>query len=104
MDTATAKSGRYDLNSTIILPGNGQPAGDLDLRGSRITERELIEPIGPATTFLPYLQLFWTNRRRLLQTAVWAALASIAIAFLIPVRYQSVTRLMPPDGQSGAGL
>lgn len=104
MDTATAKSGRYDLNSTIILPGNGQPAGDLDLPGSRISDRELIEPNSPAPTFLPYLQLFWTNRRLLLQTAVWAALASIAIAFLIPVRYQSVTRLMPPDGQSGTGL
>jgi tyrosine-protein kinase Etk/Wzc len=31
-------------------------------------------------------------------------LASALIAILIPVRYQSVTRLMPPDGQSSNGL
>jgi capsule polysaccharide export protein KpsE/RkpR len=31
-------------------------------------------------------------------------LASALIAILIPVRYQSVTRLMPPDGQSSSGL
>jgi capsule polysaccharide export protein KpsE/RkpR len=31
-------------------------------------------------------------------------LASVLVALLIPVRYQSVTRLMPPDSQSGSGL
>jgi uncharacterized protein involved in exopolysaccharide biosynthesis len=31
-------------------------------------------------------------------------LASAFIAILIPVRYRSVTRLMPPDGQSSSGL
>jgi capsule polysaccharide export protein KpsE/RkpR len=35
---------------------------------------------------------------------IYALVASTIIAFLIPVRYQCVTRLMPPDGQSGAGL
>ena len=35
---------------------------------------------------------------------VCAMLASALIAILIPVRYQSVTRLMPPDGQSSSGL
>jgi len=53
---------------------------------------------------LPYLQLFWSNRWLLLRTGIYAALASALIALLIPVRYQSVTRLMPPDGQSGSGL
>ena len=64
----------------------------------------MAEPIGSTQTFLQYLQLFWANRRLLLQTAIYALLASVAIAFLIPVRYQSVTRLMPPDSQSGSGL
>jgi capsule polysaccharide export protein KpsE/RkpR len=38
------------------------------------------------------------------RAAAYALIASTLIAFLIPVRYQSVTRLMPPDGQSGSTL
>lgn len=55
-------------------------------------------------SLLPYLRLFWANRPLLLRTGIYAILASTLIAFLIPPRYQSVTRLMPPDGQSGTGL
>lgn len=55
-------------------------------------------------TLLPYLQLVWMNRRLLLRISVYAAAASVLIAFLIPVRFQSVSRLMPPDGQAGSGL
>jgi uncharacterized protein involved in exopolysaccharide biosynthesis len=51
--------------------------------------------------FLPYLQLFWTHRKFVFRTGVYSLLASILVAFLIPVRYQAVTRLMPPDSQSG---
>ncbi len=41
-------------------------------------------------------------RRRLLFTLVIAGLLlSLALAFLIPVRYESVTRLMPPDQSTG---
>ena len=53
---------------------------------------------------LLHLQLFWANRRFLFRASSYAFLASILIALLIPVRYQAVTRLMPPDSQSGAGL
>jgi len=63
-----------------------------------------VEPIASGQSFLPYLKLFWANRRFLLRTAVYSLVASIAIALLIPVRFQSVTRLMPPDGESGMGL
>jgi uncharacterized protein involved in exopolysaccharide biosynthesis len=54
--------------------------------------------------FLPYLRLFWENRQFLLRTGAYALLASILIAFLIPARYESMTRLMPPDSQSTSGL
>ena len=53
---------------------------------------------------LPYLQLLWQNRRFLLRAAFFAFLASALIALLIPNRYRAVTRLMPPDGQSGMGM
>ncbi len=35
---------------------------------------------------------------------VYALLASILIALIIPARYQAVTRLMPPDSQSNSSL
>jgi uncharacterized protein involved in exopolysaccharide biosynthesis len=55
-------------------------------------------------SFLPYLELFWANRRILLRAGLKAALTSALIAFLIPVRYQAVTRLMPPESQSVSSL
>jgi uncharacterized protein involved in exopolysaccharide biosynthesis len=53
---------------------------------------------------LPYLRLLWDNRRFLLRTALLVFLASTLIAILIPSSYRTVTRLMPPDGQSASGL
>ncbi len=64
----------------------------------------LMEPVETQQSFLPYLRLLWEHRRFLLRTGAYALLASILIALLIPVRYQSVTRLMPPDSQSTSGL
>jgi len=51
-----------------------------------------------------YLQMFWDRRRFLLRAGIYALLASILIAFLIPVRYKAKTQLMPPDGQQGLGM
>ena len=55
-------------------------------------------------SFLPYLRLFWAQRRFLFRAAACSCIASIALALLVPVQYRSVTRLMPPDGQSTSGL
>ena len=105
MDSAAAKNTRYDPDSTITSPSNGHSEAEIRLPGNGLPETDLIvEPIQSQQTFFPYLQPFWANRRLLLRTAIYALVASVAIALLIPVRYQSVTRLMPPDGQSGAGL
>jgi len=62
------------------------------------------EPVGTRQSFLPYLRLFWEHRRFLFRTGTYALLASILIALLLPVRYQSLTRLMPPDSQSASGI
>ncbi len=51
---------------------------------------------------LESLQLLWSRRRILLHVAVYALLASTLVAFLIPSRYESTARLMPPDSQSGS--
>jgi len=56
----------------------------------------------PARALWPWL--LWAERRFLLRAGLYGLLLSLAIAFLLPVRYESQTRLMPPDQQGGSGL
>ena len=53
---------------------------------------------------LASLSLLWEQRRLLFRIALYALLASTVAAFLIPARYESTARLMPPDNQSGSSL
>jgi uncharacterized protein involved in exopolysaccharide biosynthesis len=48
-----------------------------------------------------FLRLVWQNRRFMARVALYALLASAAIAFLISPRYESTAHLMPPDNSSG---
>jgi len=76
-----------------------------DERQNRLPDSaHLIEPASEQQSVLPYLKLFWEHRRFLLRTAICAMVASTLAAFLIPAKYESVTRLMPPESQSSAGL
>jgi uncharacterized protein involved in exopolysaccharide biosynthesis len=49
------------------------------------------------------LRLLWANHRFLGRVTGAGLLLTTLIALLIPNRYQSVARLMPPDSQSGSG-
>jgi uncharacterized protein involved in exopolysaccharide biosynthesis len=51
-----------------------------------------------------WLRLLWEERRFLRKFTGWGLLAAVLLAFLLPHRYESRTRLMPPDQQSGSGL
>lgn len=53
---------------------------------------------------LDALQQLWAQRALLLRGLVCGLLIFTAIAFLIPARYDAITRLMPPDNQSTTGL
>jgi len=53
---------------------------------------------------LPHLRLLWDYREFLGRVAIYAFLASTITAFVIPMRFQSTTRLMPPDTLSNSGL
>ena len=53
---------------------------------------------------LAHLQLLWQQRRLLTRAALVGLLASALLAFLIPARYESTARLMPPDSNQGGGL
>ena len=51
-----------------------------------------------------YVRLLWENRRLLMRVAIYGIFASTLIAFLIPTRYESTGRLMPPDSSQTGGL
>lgn len=53
---------------------------------------------------LAYLQLLWGHRGLLSRVMVYALFGSTLVALLIPSRYESTARLMPPDNQSSSGL
>src|SRR5258708_31465574 len=53
---------------------------------------------------LASLSLLWERRLLLFRVSIYALLASTLAAFLIPARYESTARLMPPDNQSGSSL
>lgn len=46
---------------------------------------------------LSRIRLLWSHRRTIMRVILLGSLASLAIAFLIPKRYESTTRLMPPE-------
>ena len=49
------------------------------------------------------LRLIWDKRELLIRVFFLGLVFSSIIAFLIPNRYEAVTRLMPPDNQAGIG-
>jgi uncharacterized protein involved in exopolysaccharide biosynthesis len=53
---------------------------------------------------LGHLRLVWLERGILYRVGVYALVASTLLAFLVPTRYESTARLMPPDNQSASGL
>ena len=75
-----------------------------------LPEHELPIATGPEETpqvsgnSIVYLRLLWEHRRLLSRVAVYGFLASTLLAFLIPVRFKSTARLMPPDNNQSVGL
>jgi capsule polysaccharide export protein KpsE/RkpR len=61
-------------------------------------------PAATEQSILGYLEILWSQRRLLFTVGLYALLFSILVAFLIPKRYESTTRLMPPDSASSSGL
>jgi len=69
-------------------------------------------PVAPGPEEIPqssgnsvaYLRLLWEHRRVLARIAFCGFLASTLLAFLIPVRFESTSRLMPPDSSQSGGL
>ena len=55
---------------------------------------------GNAPNWLTNASVLWENRRLMLRMAALGFLVSVLIVFLIPNRYESTARIMPPDSSS----
>ncbi len=87
-------AGLSDLESAISVgPENGEV-----MAGEQKAQQDFREGATRAQT-VASLRLLWESRRFLGRVAGAGLLLSTLIAFLIPSRYESVARLMPPDNQ-----
>ena len=75
-----------------------------------LPEHDLPVAPGPEETLLSggtlvvYMRLIWQHRKLLRRVVFYGLLASTLLAFLIPVRFKSTARLMPPDNSQSGGL
>lgn len=77
-------------------------AGDIPEQQSSVaTDEEALPPKNPVVRLV---ELALDNRRRLLRVAVLTAVLTSIIVWLIPNRYESTTRLLPPSNTSSALL
>src|SRR5215472_13908300 len=73
---------------------------------------ELVQPAGSGPEWTPQggehtiasLRLLWGHRRLLARVVIYGLFSSLLIVLLIPNRYQSTARLMPPDNNQSGGL
>jgi capsule polysaccharide export protein KpsE/RkpR len=87
---------------------------DLKIRGPKsqweISETVTMPPlvdVAPDTRadeLLEWLRLVWRERQFVFRVTALGLILATLLAFLIPKRYDSTTRLMPPDSQSSAGM
>jgi uncharacterized protein involved in exopolysaccharide biosynthesis len=66
-------------------------------------EEELSHEV-PENGVVDRLRLLWEHRGFLFRVAALGLAAATVFAFLTPARYESTTRLMPPDDQSGGAF
>jgi uncharacterized protein involved in exopolysaccharide biosynthesis len=90
------------MNSTASAPVR-QPVPEVPEQGVPVTRGAEETPQASGNS-VAHLRLLWEHRRLLARAALCGVLASTLIAFLIPSRYESMARLMPPDNQSASGL
>lgn len=75
-----------------------------------LPEHDLPVAPGPEETLqssgssVAYMRLLWEQRKLLRRVVFYGFLGSTLLAFLIPVRFKSTARLMPPDSSQSGGL
>lgn len=61
-------------------------------------------PIAPQPVWLLRSAVLWRHRRLMARVVVISLVASLALAFAIPKRYKSTTRIMPPDQPNSGAM
>lgn len=84
-------------------PLNGNGAGAREAFEHTVQRESTLE-VGTEQEIWAWAWLLWQRRRALAQSLLWGLAVAAMTAFIVPKRYQSTTRLMPPDGQSSSGL
>jgi capsule polysaccharide export protein KpsE/RkpR len=51
-----------------------------------------------------WVWLLWGNRRFIGRVVGWSLIIATVIAFLIPKKFESTTKVMPPDERAGSGM
>ena len=69
-----------------------------------LTYGDSLEEMAARRRAIARLQLLWDRRRPLLKLLIGGFAASLIVACVIPHRYESTVRLMPPDPQTGTGI
>jgi uncharacterized protein involved in exopolysaccharide biosynthesis len=88
------KQGKAFAAPVVERPSELKPAATDDtVEEEAGIDRELVWP-----------WLLWEHRRFLWQSAAWGLVLATILAFVIPRRYDSTTRLMPPGNQSSSGM
>jgi uncharacterized protein involved in exopolysaccharide biosynthesis len=87
-------SGSAPVRQPVIEPPEkDSPATPAPLETPEASEQTVVQ-----------LRLLWRYRGLLCRVALYAMIGSTLLAFLIPSRYESTVRLMPPDNPSNSGL
>jgi uncharacterized protein involved in exopolysaccharide biosynthesis len=76
---------------------------DVESRNGRTDAEENSEP-GGLSMLDEILEIATQHRRTLIKVVVMALVVSTAVAFIIPKKYESTTRIMPPEGPNPAAL
>jgi uncharacterized protein involved in exopolysaccharide biosynthesis len=83
---------------------DSRPGISPDGNGVGDSLEETIQPEASREAMFAYLRLLLENRWLLVRTFLIALAVSTVIAFLIPVRYDATTQLMPPDSDSMSSM
>jgi len=91
-------AGLSDLDAPLSLrSANG------DIIASDLDEQQDYRPHDSRARGIANIRLLWESRRFLARVSAAGFVFSVALALLIPKRYESITRLMPPDNQPATG-
>lgn len=87
-----------------MAPPNRNPVPIVDHPASREPENGHLAFAAENNKRVAWMRLLWQERRLIGRATAIGIVLSLLVAFILPTRYESKTRLMPPDQQSGSGI